>query len=631
MRVAIYARVSTQRQAQTQTIEQQLARLLTHVEEQDWILEPDHIYRDDGYSGGSLNRPGLDSLRDRAALAEFDVVLITEPDRLARNYVHQMLVIEELERRGIQVEFLDRPMSDDPHDRLLLQIRGAVAEYERTQISDRMRRGRLMKYRTGRLLPWTRPPYGFRVDPERPRDPTSVRLDEAEQAVVAEMFDRYLEPGTTLYWIAKQLTDLGLPTPTGKLRWNVSTVRGILTNPAYTGAAYAHRSYPVPAKRRKSALQPIGRGESRALRPEEEWIAVAVPAVVTQEVFDRVQVKLSDNQQMSSRNNKVHDYLLRGLVSCGHCRLSAMGRTIGGEYAYYICRGRTDALRAAQGQRCTARYAPAAQLDELVWQDLYQVLTQPEIMAHALERAHGGHWLPQELRARIDALHKAEKQLERQYERLLEAYLADVVTLPELERKRRELTQKQQALTTQRTQLEATVDQRLELSQTAASIQAFCAQIRPTLDQANFAQRRQLVELLIDRVIVTDEQVEIRYVVPTRPEGPHVPFSHLRSDYRSWHQRRKRRVRDAPPESPVSTWPVSAGAVCSLCRQLCALGSALAGDTVPAAPVRLARHDTAEGERAGQGRSAHLGLGQLAETGLLVKVHRPQRLCWSVP
>jgi site-specific DNA recombinase len=162
MRVATYARVSTQRQAQTQTLEQQMTRSRAHVQEQGWILEPEHIYRDEGCSGATpLNRPGLDSLRDRAALAEFDVVLITEPDRLARNYVHQMLVIDELERRGIRVEFLDRPMSNDPHDRLLLQIRGAVAEYERTQISDRMRRGRLMKYRTGRLLPWTRPPMPF--------------------------------------------------------------------------------------------------------------------------------------------------------------------------------------------------------------------------------------------------------------------------------------------------------------------------------------------------------------------------------------------------------------------------------------------------------------------------------------
>lgn len=440
------------------------------------------------------------------------------------------------------------------------------------------------------------------------------------------MFDRYLEPGTTLYWIAKQLTDLGLPTPTGKLRWNVSTVRGILTNPAYTGVAYAHRSYPVPAKRRKSALQPIGRGESRALRPEEEWIAVAVPGVVTQEVFDRVQVKLSDNQQMSSRNNKVHDYLLRGLVSCGHCRLSAMGRTIGGEYAYYICRGRTDALRAAQGQRCTARYAPAAQLDELVWQDLYQVLTQPEIMAHALERAHGGHWLPQELRARIDALHKAEKQLERQYERLLEAYLADVVTLPELERKRRELTQKQQALTTQRTQLEATVDQRLELSQTAASIQAFCAQIRPTLDQANFARRRQLVELLIDRVIVTDEQVEIRYVVPTRPECSHVPFSHLRSDYRSRGQGRKARFRDAPPESAFSCWPGYPGGVCSAGSQPGAMGCRVAGRAaVPASKTvgSGSRLGKADGPRHGE----HIGRRLLAVRRLcVVKVRRSEPL-----
>ena len=534
MRVAIYVRVSTQRQAQTQTIEQQIERLRAHIEAQGWALEPEHIYRDEGYSGAKLNRPGLDSLRDRAALAEFDVVLITEPDRLARNYVHQMLVIEELERRGIRVEFLDRPMSEDPHDRLLLQIRGAVAEYERTLLSDRMRRGRLTKYRAGQLLPWVQPPYGYRVDPEHPRDPSGVRLDEAEAATVAQMFDWYLEPGATLYRIAKRLSDLNLPTPTGKPRWNVSTVRGILTNSAYTGIAYAHRFCTVPAQQRKSALQPVGPGDSKALRPEEEWIPIPVPAVVTQEVFDRVQAKLSFNQQIAPRNNTTHQYLLRGLVSCGRCKLSTIGRTIHSKYHYYICRGHTDALRAAQGQRCTARYTPADQLDELVWQDLCRVLTHPEIIAYALERAHGGHWVPQELRACIDTLGKAEKQLERQQGRLLEAYLAEVVTLVEFDRKRRELAQKQEALSVQRAQLEATTAQRAELSNVAASIEAFCAQIRLMLEQATFPQRRQLVELLIDRVIVTDEVVEIRYVIPTRSEGPHLPFSHLRTDYLHW-------------------------------------------------------------------------------------------------
>jgi site-specific DNA recombinase len=487
MRVAIYVRVSTQRQAQTQTIEQQIERLRAHIEAQGWVLEPEHIYRDDGYSGAKLNRPGLDSLRDRAALAEFDLVLITEPDRLARNYVHQMVVIEELERRGIRIEFLDRPMSDDPHDRLLLQIRGAVAEYERVQISDRMRRGRLAKFRAGQLLPWTRPPYGYRVDPEHPRDPDGVRLDEGEAAIVVQMFEWYLEPEATLYRMAKRLTDLGLPTPRGKPRWSTSTVRGILKNPAYTGTAYANRICTVPAKKRKSALQPVGRGESWTQRPEEEWVPISVPVIVNQEVFDRVQAKLSLNQQMSPRNNKVYNYLLRGLISCGQCRLSATGRTVCGKYHYYVCRGRTDALRAAQGQRCTARYAPADQLDELVWQDLCAVLTQPEMIAHALERAHGGHWLPQELQARINTLCQAEKQLERQQERLLEAYLADVATLPEFRRKRNELARKQEALKIQRAQLEATVTQRVELSEVEASIEAFCAQIRPVLEQATFA------------------------------------------------------------------------------------------------------------------------------------------------
>ncbi len=180
MRVALYARVSTTRQAQAQGIEQQLDRLRAAVAERGWELEDQHVYRDDGYSGARLSRPGLDRLRDHAALADLDVVLVTAPDRLARNYVHQVLLIEELAGRGCRVEFLDRPMSADPHDQLLLQIRGAVAEYERTLIVERMRRGRLARLRAGTLLPWTTAPFGYRLDPDRPRDASAVRLEPGE-------------------------------------------------------------------------------------------------------------------------------------------------------------------------------------------------------------------------------------------------------------------------------------------------------------------------------------------------------------------------------------------------------------------------------------------------------------------
>jgi site-specific DNA recombinase len=294
MKVAMYVRVSTYRQALTQTIEQQIQLLYEHSQAHDWPWCEEHLFRDDGYSGSSLRRPGLDRLRDQVRNAAFDRVVITEPSRLARNYVHQMLLVEEFEHAGCQVEFADRPMSHDPHDQLLLQIRGAVAEYERSLIAERMRRGRRQKYQAGGLLPWTRPPYGYRVDPSRPRDPTGVRVEPSEVAVITELFASYLQEGQSLKRVTTQLIEQQIPTPSGRTRWNQATVRGILTNPVYTGTVYLGRSRPVQARGRHSALQPIGRG--RGGHPQtapEEWVAVTqVPAIVSQEHFDQIQAKL---------------------------------------------------------------------------------------------------------------------------------------------------------------------------------------------------------------------------------------------------------------------------------------------------------------------------------------------------
>ena len=217
--LAAYVRVSTLRQVQSQSIEQQIERLRAHALTRGEDLPLEHVFRDDGYSGANLHRPGLDALREAATNAQFDRILITAPDRLARNYVHQVLLVEELQKYGAQVDFLDRPMSQDPHDQLLLQIRGAVAEYERTLIAERMRRGRLRRLRAGTLLPWTTAPYGYELDPDHPRNPAGVRLNAAQAAVVRDIFAWYVD-GTTIIGLVRRLTQLGIPSPLGHPSWS---------------------------------------------------------------------------------------------------------------------------------------------------------------------------------------------------------------------------------------------------------------------------------------------------------------------------------------------------------------------------------------------------------------------------
>lgn len=533
MKVAIYVRVSTQRQAQTQTSAQQLERLQAHLQGENHELSAQDIFADEGYSGASLKRPALDQLRDAVAQGHFNRLLITAPDRLARNYVHQVLLLEELQSQGCQVEFLDRPLSQDPHDQLLLQIRGAVAEYERTLIIERTRRGRLTKLKAGSLLPWTQPPYGYRTDPDRPRDPRTVRIDQAQGVIVQEIFTRYLQTGVTLYSLALELHARSVSTPRGQRLWNLGTLRGILSNPAYTGLLYAQRKQPKPVANRRSPLRPVGQSRYRYVEQSpEHWLLVTqIPALISQEQFQQVQEKLSHNQRCARRNNKAHDYLLRALVSCGHCQLTATGRTSGSR-SYYVCKGKGPAIWSRRDEKCPGRSIPAFQLDDLVWADLCEVLRHPESLRYGLERAHAGQWEPAYLQKRRAQLHAGQSQLQRQLERLTEAYLGAVIGLAEYQRRRQDVEQQLESLRLTAQQLESDLHQQSKVANLARAIEDFAARVRASLDQASFEQKRHLVELLIDRVIVTDDKVEIRYVVPTTPASEQVRFCHLRTDYR---------------------------------------------------------------------------------------------------
>ncbi len=149
MRVALYARVSSEQQEQRGTVASQLSALRAYAQQHQMDICDDYVCVDEGYSGTRLARPGLDRLRDGADLGAFDTVLVLCPDRLARKYAYQVLIVEELERLGIVVQFLESPPPTDPHAQLLVQIQGVIAEYERAKITERYRRGKLFRLRQG--------------------------------------------------------------------------------------------------------------------------------------------------------------------------------------------------------------------------------------------------------------------------------------------------------------------------------------------------------------------------------------------------------------------------------------------------------------------------------------------------
>ena len=148
MRAAIYARVSSEAQANRKTIQSQVAVLEARVADVGDELVARFV--DDGQSGTRLDRPGLDALRDHAQAGVFERVWVLTPDRLARNFAYQMLVLDELARFGVEVCFTDAPSIDgDPQARLLVQVQGVIAEYEKAKMAERQRRGKLFKVRAG--------------------------------------------------------------------------------------------------------------------------------------------------------------------------------------------------------------------------------------------------------------------------------------------------------------------------------------------------------------------------------------------------------------------------------------------------------------------------------------------------
>ncbi|WP_406701222.1 recombinase family protein [Singulisphaera sp. Ch08] len=297
---------------------------------------------DEGYSGSRLDRPALDRLRDAAREGEFDVVAVFSPDRLARRYAYQILLLEEFRRAACEVEFVHRPISDDPHDQLLLQIQGAIAEYERAVLAERFRRGKIQKAKDGHWIAG-KAPYGYRYVPARDGVPAHLEVEEAEADVVRILYRWLIDERMTVRQILKRLAEGPWRPRCGRRLWSPSVVHRVLSDPVYIGEGYLNRHvYVVPRKPRSKGTR-AGTATCRRPRPREEWIPIRAPALIDTSTHQDAKEQLARNSSLSFRNNTRNSYLLRCLLTCRTCGLAMFGITT---YGGGRGRPRTDTISA---------------------------------------------------------------------------------------------------------------------------------------------------------------------------------------------------------------------------------------------------------------------------------------------
>ena len=562
MQVALYARVSSERQEQQGTIASQLDALMRWAREQDHDVVDAYVCVDDGYSGARLDRPGLDRLRDGAEADAFEAALVLCPDRLARKYAYQVLILEELERFGVQVIFLDQPLSDDPQARLLTQIQGAVAEYERMKIAERYRRGKLFRARQGEVF-WWKVPYGYRRIPRQDGVPAHVEVSEPEAQVVRQVFRWHVDDRLSVRQIALRLTESPQVTATGLPRWGTSTVTRMLHNEAYIGTMYYNRSESVSVEPRSKTRRRRLPSRQQA-RAAAEWIPLPVPPIIDAEMFRRSQSIHHDNSRFSPRHLKSSHYLLRGVVRCRVCDLTMSCHRMRGRngtfHHYYYCAGH-DVLRArgAVG-RCPQRNLRADELDELVWGEVRRHLEKPALIREGYARLQvqaeslGDDGLADDLAA----LQKQLTELDREEYRLLDAYQAGLVDLDQLRQRQGRLRQRRAHVNGSIEVLQTERKTAQQQAQLQADLETFVDRILGPLATLDFDARQQLVRTVLERVMVEDGRVDIHFAIPLPdpPPGTSNPsvsaHSHLRSNGTD-----RRRVMQDPVEDRAGDHPVA--------------------------------------------------------------------------
>ncbi|MFI4983134.1 MAG: recombinase family protein, partial [Nevskiales bacterium] len=381
---------------------------------------------DDGVSGTTLVRPALERLRDQAAAGAIERLYVLAPDRLARRHAHQMVLVDEMHACGVELVFLNGPLGQTPEDQLLLQVQGIIAEYERAKILERTRRGRLHAARCGQVSVLVQAPYGYRYrDKHSGGGRASFEILEDEARVVRQIFAWVAHEGCTLWDVAKRLHAQGVPTRTGRERWNPGTLSYLVRNRTYCGQAAFNkegRTERRPRLRPRRGQPEVPRQTySTYRRPASEHILIPVPALLDEDLFAAAQERMAENRRRRRQRHSGARYLLQGLLVCSRCGYAWTGfQSARGRAPHYRCGGAMN-YRLTGQPLCRLGQQRTDDLDSAVWQDVCALLSEPDRLRHEFERRQqrpAGGPLP----AEQERLRGVRAKVKQSISRLIDAY-----------------------------------------------------------------------------------------------------------------------------------------------------------------------------------------------------------------
>lgn len=527
MLVAFYARVSTQRQENEQTIDTQILAIKDFAKANGHTIVKE--YKDEGWSGTILARPALDELRLDAKKKIWEAVIVYDPDRLARKYSYQSLIIDELEEAGIKVLFVTTPPAKNDEDKLLYGVKGLFAEYERARITDRFRLGKLRKAREGNIVT-TEAPYGYTYISKQGQRQGYYKINPTEAQVVKMIFSWIGEQGLTIRKVIVKLQELNImPRRSKRGVWNNSTLVTLLRNETYIGKAHYLKSYAiVPENPLKQERYKKVKKTSRKLRPQEEWITIPTPKIIDESLFEKTRQQLKTNFDLCQRNRK-NEYLLSGKIYCVCGKRRNGEGPQKGKHLYYRCSSRVHSFPLKSD--CKEKGINARIADKLVWEKLSRMMSSKELIKRQVNR-----WTSRKqergniVGGSTEALEAELGKLKKEEQRYLKVYGAELINFEQLQDALKDLKIK-------RTVLEKQINSMSEVKANTEvkipsfnQIEAFVNKSIEVLPNLGFEIKYGIVRKLVDKIEASQQEMIVSGYLPLGEEESYVKLWSGRRD-----------------------------------------------------------------------------------------------------